>query len=187
MTTAPRPELPGEGTRTRRRAAMLRVDHAGEHGAVRIYEGQLAVLGTRPATARSAALIRDMAEQEASHLKTFDELLTAEGVRPTLLAPVWHMAGFALGAASALMGERAAMACTAAVESAIDDHYAAQAAELEAQDAPLKRTIERFRDDEIAHRETALKEGAEAAPAYPLLSAAIKAGCRLAIRLSERF
>ncbi|NWG45541.1 MAG: demethoxyubiquinone hydroxylase family protein [Alphaproteobacteria bacterium] len=180
------PARPGETAPRQRRAAMLRVDHAGEHGAVRIYEGQLAVLGQSPATARSAALVRKMAAQEEAHLATFDRLLGEERVRPTLLAPVWHVAGFALGAATALIGEKAAMACTAAVEEAIDDHYAAQSAELGAEGGALKDTIDRFRADEAEHRQTALAEGAERAPAYPLMSALIRAGCRAAIRLSER-
>jgi ubiquinone biosynthesis monooxygenase Coq7 len=180
------PDLPGEEGTKRKIARMIRVDHAGEHGAVRIYEGQLAILRGRAETARSAALIEHMAAQEEEHLATFNRLVRERGVRPTALAPVWHMAGFALGAATALMGEKAAMACTAAVEEAIDDHYAEQAESLGDEDPELKGVIERFREDEAEHRATALAEGAEQATAYPLLSAAIKAGCRVAIKLTER-
>src|SRR5581483_7522119 len=154
-----------------------------EYGAVRIYEGQLAVFDSRGNT-RTGAVIRRMAEQEQQHLETFDALINEGRVRPTALEPLWRVAGFALGAATALMGEKAAMACTAAVEEVIDDHYARQMARLD--DAELKAAVEAFRTDEIAHRETALAHGAEDAPGYRFLSAAIRAGCRLAIKLSER-
>lgn len=165
--------------------SMIRVDHAGEYGAVRIYEGQLAVLGNRASAKKTATAIRKMARQEQDHLKAFDSLINERRVRPTALAPIWHMAGFALGAATALMGEKAAMACTAAVEEVIDDHYASQIARIK-NDDDLKSRIEAFRADEIAHRDEAIARGAEEAPGYRLLSSAIKAGCRLAIKLSER-
>ncbi|HEX4533217.1 MAG TPA: demethoxyubiquinone hydroxylase family protein [Rhizomicrobium sp.] len=178
-----RPQSPGVAAREDVEA-MIRVDHAGEYGAVRIYEGQLAVLDARGNT-RAAATIRKMAEQEQHHLKTFDALINQRAVRPTALEPVWRMAGFALGAATALMGEKAAMACTAAVEEVIDQHYAAQVERL-GRDEPLRATVEEFRADEVAHREEALAHGAEQAPGYRMLSETIKAGCRLAIKLSER-
>jgi ubiquinone biosynthesis monooxygenase Coq7 len=162
-------------------AAMIRVDHAGEYGAVRIYEGQLAILGDTPAS----AAIRKMAAQEQRHLKAFDKLVNERQVRPTVLEPVWRIAGFALGAATALMGEKAAMACTAAVEEVIDAHYARQIERLD-HDPALKATVKDFRAEEIAHRDEALAHGAEDAPGYRLLSETIKAGCRLAIKLSER-
>jgi len=167
-------------------AAMIRVDHAGEYGAVRIYEGQLAVLGTDKSKSKTVAAIRHMAEQEQGHLKAFDALINERRVRPTVLEPVWRAAGFALGAATALMGEKAAMACTAAVEEVIDQHYAGQIERLGDADPALRQTVETFRADEIAHRDTALAFGAEDAPAYRLLSGAIKVGCRLAIALSTR-
>jgi ubiquinone biosynthesis monooxygenase Coq7 len=165
--------------------AMIRVDHAGEYGAVRIYEGQLAVFDTLNRTSKAADAIRSMAQAEERHLKTFDRLVNERKVRPTALEPVWRMAGFALGAATALMGEKAAMACTAAVEEVIDEHYASQLDRLHG-DAELKKTVQEFRADEVAHRDEALAHGAEQAPGYRLLSEAIKSGCRLAIRLSER-
>jgi ubiquinone biosynthesis monooxygenase Coq7 len=164
--------------------AMIRVDHAGEYGAVRIYEGQLAVLGVRKSA--SAEAIRHMAEQEQRHLKAFDALINERRVRPTALEPVWRVAGFALGAATALMGEKAAMACTAAVEEVIDEHYQSQVERLGEADPELKATVEDFRADEIAHRDEALAQGAEEAPGYRFLSESIKAGVRLAIKLSER-
>ncbi len=180
------PPRPGKAPSRDEVAGMIRVDHAGEYGAVRIYEGQLAVLGQRPSTARSGDLIRHMAAQEEEHLKTFDRLIAERGVRPTLLRPVWDVAGFALGAMTALLGEKAAMACTAAVEEVIDDHYASQEERLKGHDPELLGIVTRFRADEAGHRETAIQEGAEQAPAYRLLSETIKAGCRLAIRLSEK-
>jgi ubiquinone biosynthesis monooxygenase Coq7 len=174
--------LPGDLSDSELVARMLRVDHAGEQGAVRIYEGQLAVLGTTGA----GAVIRRMAAQEQRHLDAFNRLLPQRRVRPTVLSPVWHVAGFALGAATALLGERAAMACTVAVEDVIDEHYAGQVAELGAREPELKTMIEEFRREEVAHRDEGLAHGAEQAPGYELLSAAIKAGSRLAIWLSTR-
>jgi len=165
---------------------MIRVDHAGEYGAVRIYEGQLAVLRRRKDAAASVETIEHMAAQEQRHLKAFDRLVNERRVRPTALEPVWRVAGFALGAATAALGEKAAFACTAAVEEVIDEHYASQIAALKDQDEDLKATVEDFRADEAAHRDTAIAKGAEQAPGYKLLSEAIKTGCRIAIKLSER-
>ena len=162
---------------------MLRVDQAGEYGATRIYAGQLAVMGDR---APHAAEIAAMATQEAGHRARFDAMIARRGVRPTALQPVWNAAGFALGAATALIGPEAAMACTAAIETEIEKHYSAQLDELGDDDPELAATIAEFRDDEREHHATALAAGAERAPAYPLLSGAIRLGCRMAIRLSER-
>lgn len=164
-------------------ARMLRVDQAGEYGATRIYAGQLAVMGDR---APHAGEIAAMADQEHGHLRKFDALLAERGVRPTALQPLWSVAGYALGAATALIGPEAAMACTAAVEEEIDRHYTAQLEELGDSDPALSQMVSEFRDDERAHRDAALAAGAERAPAYPLLSGAIRLGCRMAIRLSER-
>jgi 3-demethoxyubiquinol 3-hydroxylase len=163
---------------------MIRVDHAGEYGAVRIYAGQMAVFGKRNSAAADA--IRHMAKQEDEHLARFDALIAERGVRPTLLQPLWHAAGYALGAATAMMGERTAMACTEAVEEAIDDHYASQLVQLGESDSDLTATIAKFRADEIAHRDTAIAHGSQKALGHTLLTGAIKAGCRLAIALSER-
>lgn len=163
--------------------AMLRVDQAGEFGATRIYEGQLAVMGDR---APHFAEIAAMAAQEAGHRARFDALIAARGVRPTALQPLWSAAGFALGAATALIGPEAAMACTAAVEEEIDRHYTRQLETLGDDDPELSAMIDEFRADEREHRAAALAAGAERAPAFPLLSGAIRLGCRVAIRLSER-
>jgi ubiquinone biosynthesis monooxygenase Coq7 len=182
MSESTERELPGDLPREDLIRRMIRVDHAGEYGARRIYEGQLAVLGRR----RDAEPIRHMAEQEKRHLDAFDRLLGERRVRPTALHPLWHVAGYALGAATALLGREAAMACTVAVEEVIDAHYQRQAAALGADDPELKAMIETFRAEEIEHRDIGLAEGAARAPAYGLLTGAIKAGSRIAIWLAER-
>ena len=173
---------------TKRLEQMLRVDHAGEHGAVKIYEGQAAVFKNSKKTANSAALVREMAEQEQEHMDHFDAVLIERKIRPTLFAPIWDVAGFALGAGTALMGEKAAMACTAAVEEVIDAHYAAQIDELKEKniEPELVKTLEKFRADEAEHRHTALEHGAENAPFYRLMRRVIKTGCETAIKVSER-
>jgi ubiquinone biosynthesis monooxygenase Coq7 len=161
---------------------LIRVDHAGEYGARRIYQGQLAVLkGTQ-----YEPIIQHMQEQEEAHLKRFSELVAERRVRPTALLPFWHVAGFVLGAATAAMGHRAAMACTVAVEEAIDEHYAAQEAELGEDEAPLRADIARFRAEELEHRDTGLEHEAELTPGYRALSAVIKLGCKVAIKVSEK-
>ena len=164
------------------RAQMLRVNQAGEFGATRIYAGQLAVMGDR---GPHAGEIAAMAEQEAGHNQRFDALLVARGVRPTVLQPLWSAAGFALGAATALIGPEAAMACTAAIETEIDRHYTEQLEELGDEDPELGAMIREFRDDEREHLDTAVAAGAERAPAYPLLFQAIRMGCRAAIAISK--
>lgn len=179
-----RPQAPGMARNTEIEE-MIRVDHAGEYGATRIYQGQIAVLEAVSRDDKALAAIRRMATQESRHLDRFNQLVNERQIRPTALSPVWDVAGFALGAATALLGSRAAMACTAAVEEVIDDHYGRQLERLDS-DPDLKQAIAEFRADEIAHRDEALAHGAEGAPAYRLLSDAIKAGCRLAIRLSEK-
>lgn len=163
--------------------AMIRVDQAGEYGATRIYAGQLAIMGNRHPVARKIA---SMAAGEERHLKFFNELMAERGVRPTALQPLWNVAGYALGAATALLGPEAAMACTAAVETEIDKHYSEQLAELGDRDPTLSEAIADFQADELEHRDEALASGAEKAFAYPVLSAAIRLGCRVAIAASKR-
>lgn len=170
-------------SRKANRAAMLRVDQAGEYGATRIYAGQMAVMGNRRPMARSIA---HMAAQEERHRAHFDAMMAERGVRPTLLQPLWKVAGFALGAFTAALGPEAAMACTAAIETEIDRHYAEQLDELGTKDPELSDAIRDFQAEEVDHRDTALAQGAEDAPAYPLLSGAIRLGCRAAIALSKR-
>lgn len=164
-------------------AAMLRVDQAGEYGAMRIYAGQLAVMGGRHP---DAAVIEKMREGERRHLATFDRMLAERRVRPTLLQPLWHVGGFALGAATALLGPKAAMACTAAVETEIDRHYSQQLEALGDRDPELSAHIRDFQADEVEHRDTAIEHRAEETPGYPLLSLAIRGLCRAAIKVSER-
>ena len=165
------------------RASMLRVDQAGEYGATRIYAGQLAVLRRN---APESKLIARMAAQEERHLKRFNALMAERRVRPTALQPLWKVAGFALGAATALMSEKAALACTDAVETEIDKHYADQLRQLGGDDPELASDIAEFQADELEHRDTARQAGAPHAVGYPLLTAAIRAGCRVAIGLSKR-
>jgi ubiquinone biosynthesis monooxygenase Coq7 len=167
-------------------AEILRVDHAGELGAVHIYRGQRAVMAAASGRGRIAGQLAEMEAQEAEHLARFDRLLTERRVRPTVMAPLWRLAGFALGAGTALLGEKAAHACTEAVETVIEGHYAGQIAELAERDPDLAAELSRFRDEELAHRDLAIEEGAREAPAHGLLSAVIGAGCRAAIKLSEK-
>jgi ubiquinone biosynthesis monooxygenase Coq7 len=170
------------GDRRADTASMLRVDQAGEYGATRIYAGQLAVL-RRNCT--EAKLIARMAAQEQRHLKRFDELIAERRVRPTALQPLWNRAGFALGAVTALISEQAALACTDAVETEIDRHYRGQLEALGEDDPELAADIEQFRADELEHRDSARSAGATKAIGYPVLTAAIRAGCRVAIALSK--
>jgi ubiquinone biosynthesis monooxygenase Coq7 len=164
-------------------ASMIRVDQAGEYGATRIYAGQLAVLRR---SSPAAKLVARMAGQEQRHLERFDRLMTERGVRPTALQPMWNLAGFALGAATALISEEAAMACTEAVETEIDRHYGRQLDELGDEDPELAADIAEFRAEELEHRDIARDAGAALAPAYPLLTAAVRGACRLAIAASKR-
>jgi ubiquinone biosynthesis monooxygenase Coq7 len=168
--------------RTRAMERMIRVNQAGEFGAKRIYAGQLAVMGDRTPAARSIA---HMAEQEERHLNAFDKMMAERGVRPTALHPIWNVAGFALGAVSAAIGPEAAMACTVAVETEIDRHYGEQLAEIGDSDPELSAMILDFQADELEHKATALAQGAERAPAYPLMSALVRISCRTAIAVSK--
>lgn len=160
---------------------FIRVDHAGEYGAARIYAGQLAVLGRSP----HGPQLEEMKAQEQVHLDAFSEMITQRRVRPTALLPLWHVAGFALGAVTAALGPKAAMACTVAVENTINEHYQAQREALGEDEAALSATVEQFRQEELEHRDTALAAGAEQAPGYRVLSTLIGAGCKAAIKLSE--
>ena len=165
------------------RASMVRVDQAGEYGATRIYAGQLAVL---PPNSSAAKLISRMAMQEQRHLRRFDQLVSERRVRPTVLQPLWNAAGFALGAGTALISEQAAMACTDAIETEIDRHYSSQLAALGSDDPELSANIAEFQAEELEHRDTAREAGAGQALGYPILTGAIRAGCRMAIELSKR-
>ncbi|HEU0118509.1 MAG TPA: demethoxyubiquinone hydroxylase family protein [Alphaproteobacteria bacterium] len=180
--TGRKPKLPGSRKLSAEVERMIRVDHAGEFGAQRIYAGQLSVLGK----SKIGPTIRHMAKQEDVHLAAFEKLINERGVRPTALHPLWHFAGFALGAVTARLGEKAAMACTVAVEDVIDEHYKKQLETLAEDEPQLKKLIKKFRDEEIEHKDIGLDEGAEDLPYYPLLKALIRAGSKTAIWLSER-
>jgi ubiquinone biosynthesis monooxygenase Coq7 len=174
--------LPGDLTKRGMIERMVRVDHAGEYGARRIYQGQIDVLGNGP----KGDVLRHMQAQEDHHLETFSRLIAERRVRPTALLPLWHLAGYMLGATTAAMGERAAMACTVAVEEAIDEHYRAQVAALGTDEIALRNTIEVFRAEELEHRDIGLANEAELTPGYKALSFLIKTGCKVAIAVSER-
>ena len=177
---------PGRGAMRARMAEILRVDHAGEFAAVKIYEAQRAVFdGVRGKEAIAADMVEMKAGEEV-HKARFDALLTQHGVRPTAMLPLWSLAATGLGAATALMGEKAAHACTEAVESVIEEHYADQIAEVADRDPALAAELQVFRDEELAHHDHAVEHGSREAPGYRVLSAVIRAGCRVAIKVSER-
>ena len=174
------------GPRAARLREMLRVDHAGEYAAVQIYRGQRDVFKNLPIKQKMTDLLEEMEQGEQEHLSKFNGLLANYKAPPTVFTPLWHLASYALGAGTALMGEKAAMACTAAVEEVIEKHYADQAEELGDTEPALKEAILQFREDELAHHDTAIEHGAEQAPGYGLLKAVIQTGCKAAIRLSEK-
>ncbi|RZF38894.1 hypothetical protein LSTR_LSTR012166 [Laodelphax striatellus] len=166
-------------------SSMIRVNHAGELGADRIYAGQMAVLGSTPVGPK----IQEMWDQEKAHKAKFEELISKYRVRPTVMVPLWNVAGFVLGAGTAMLGSKAAMACTVAVESVIVEHYNDQLRVL--MDDPdknkeLLQVIQKFRDDEQEHHDTGLDHGAEQAPFYRALTQVIKLGCKAAITVSKQ-
>lgn len=163
--------------------SMIRVDQAGEYGATRIYAGQLTVLGNR---SKIASKIAGMAAAEERHLACFDRMMVERGVAPTMLQPLWSVAGYGLGVITAMIGPEAAMACTAAVETEIDHHYGQQLDELGTSDPELSASVTEFRAEEVEHKHAALAAGAENAPGFMLMTMAIRLGCRAAIALSKR-
>jgi ubiquinone biosynthesis monooxygenase Coq7 len=177
---------PGRGETRRRLAEILRVDHAGEYGAVRIYQAQAAVFRNAPGKGALTADMEAMQAGEAVHKARFDALLTEHRVAPTALLPLWSLAATGLGTVTALMGEKAAHACTEAVESVIEQHYADQIAELSEREPALAAELTQFREEELDHHDHAIEHGSREAPGYRLLSAVIKAGCKVAIKVSER-
>ena len=179
------PPRPGHGASHRRLEEILRVDHAGELAAVHIYKGQSMVFADTPRRELSRQFSHMQGEEQV-HLDAFEALLREKKVRPTAMSPVWRLAALGLGVGTALLGEKAAHACTEAVESVIADHYAEQIAELEPSDPELAARLTQFRDDEIGHHDRAVDLGAREATGYPLLSALIKTGCRVAIKISEK-
>lgn len=177
--------LPGDPTKHEVIDEILRVDHAGERGAINIYKGQLEVLGNHPVIGPK---LREMLENEQYHYDTFTDLINKHQTRPTALMPLWDkLAYYVLGKGTALLGVEAAMACTDAVEDVIGKHYHSQLDQLnDKDDKPLKKIIKEFRDDELAHQDTAIEFGAKQAPAYGLLSTLIKGCCHIAIKASKK-
>ena len=162
---------------------IIRVDHAGEYGATKIYDGQIAIFGKNSKLGKT---IQHMADQEQEHIDKFNELILEHRVRPTALLPLWNVAGFALGASTALMGEKAAMACTVAVEKVIGEHYQEQLDLLGDDHKDLKKTISKFRDDELEHHDIGIEHDAESAPGYKIMSKVIELGCKTAIAISKK-
>ena len=162
---------------------VIRVDHAGEYGATRIYDGQIAVFGKNSKIGKT---IQHMANQEQEHIEKFKDLILEHRVRPTALLPLWNIAGFTLGAATALMGERAAMACTVAVEKVIGDHYGDQLKLLKEDQKKLKSTIKKFQKDELEHHDIGIAHDAEQTTGYTVLSKFIEIGCKTAIEVSKK-
>ena len=162
---------------------IIRVDHAGEYGATRIYDGQIAIFGKNSKIGKT---IQHMADQEQEHIDKFNELILEHRVRPTALLPIWNIAGFALGASTALLGEKAAMACTVAVEKVIGEHYQEQLDLLKDDHKELKKTISKFRDDELEHHDIGIEHDAESAPGYKIMSKVIELGCKTAIAISKK-
>ncbi len=161
---------------------ILRVDQAGEYGAVRIYAGQLAVLGCHKT-------IQEMADHEADHLRKFNQLLIEHKVRPTFFQPLWSIAAYGLGVISALGGEKMAHACTIAVETVIDDHYLEQQHQLdnEPQHAQIAQIVHECHQDELLHRQTAIEHGGQEAPYFQAVHTVVTAISKAAIWLSSRF
>ena len=177
---------PGPGQDKARLAEMLRVDHAGEFAAVHIYRAQRAVLEARKGKAEISDDLTEMEGHEQVHLDRFNALLNEHQVRPTAMIPLWKVAATVLGAGTALISEKAAHACTEAVESVIEKHYAEQIAEIKDRDPELAAELTQFREEELMHHDHAIAHGSREAPAYRLLSGVIKLGCKAAIKISER-
>ena len=162
---------------------IIRVDHAGEYGVTRIYDGQIAIFGKNSKIGKT---IQHMADQEQEHIEKFNELILEHRVRPTAFLPLWNVAGFGLGAVTAMMGEKAAMACTVAVEKVIGEHYQEQLNLIKDDYRDLKKTISKFRDDELEHHDIGIEHDAESAPGYKIMSKVIELGCKTAIAISKK-
>jgi 3-demethoxyubiquinol 3-hydroxylase len=176
-------KLPSDISLKKYIASCIRVNHAGEYGAKRIYQGQIAFTKNH----KSKNLIKHMQKQEEVHLEFFEQEIANRKVRPSLLNPIWHIGGFALGAVTAIMGEKAAMACTEAVEDVINEHYLEQLEALPDEEKYLKENIEKFRQEELEHKEIAINNGAQEAISYHPLTNGIKTISRISIWLAKRF
>jgi len=162
---------------------IIRVDHAGEYSATKIYDGQIAIFGKNSKIGKT---IQHMAEQEQEHIKTFEKLILKNHVRPTALLPLWNVAGYLLGVSTALMGEKSAMACTVAVETVIAEHYKNQIKQLGNDQKKLISIIKKFEKDELEHHDIGIKHDAENILGYNLMTKIISAGCKAAIAISKK-
>ncbi len=165
---------------------IIRVDHAGERGAIKIYEGQLLALKTFKQDEELKIKIEEMKEHEAEHLNFFNKELQKRNIKPTKLLPIWDILGVTLGFGTAMLGKKAAMLCTASVEEVIDDHYKNQTYKLKEDEKALKEKIVKFREDELHHKNIAYDHGATKEGLYGLLDKVIKTSSRIAITISEK-
>ena len=165
---------------------FIRVDHAGERGAIKIYEGQLLALNTFVKNEELKKIIEEMKEHEKEHCEYFENEIKIRNIKPTRLLPLWDLLGVALGFGSTILGKKAAMLCTASVEEVIQEHYANQIRELDASENKLKKKIIKFREDELHHKDIAYEEGATKDGPYSILDKIIKTGSKIAINISEK-
>ena len=165
---------------------FIRVDHAGERGAIKIYEGQLLALNTFVKDENLKKTIEKMKSHEKEHLDFFNKEIKKRNIKPTKLLPLWDLLGVGLGFGSAIIGKKATMLCTASVEEVIDEHYQNQINELDSDEKVLKEKIKKFRDDELHHRDVAYEQGASKKGFYSILDKIIKTGSKVAINISEK-
>ncbi len=165
---------------------FIRVDHAGERGAIKIYEGQLLALNTFVKDENLKKTIEKMKNHEKEHLDFFNKEIKKRNIKPTKLLPLWDLLGVGLGFGSAIIGKKATMLCTASVEEVIDEHYQNQINELDSDEKVLKEKIKKFRDDELHHKDIAYKQGASKKGLYAILDKIIKTGSKVAINISEK-
>jgi len=165
---------------------FIRVDHAGERGAIKIYEGQLLALNTFVKDENLKKTIEKMKNHEKEHLDFFNKEIKKRNIKPTKLLPLWDLLGVGLGFGSAIIGKKATMLCTASVEEVIDEHYQNQINELDSDEKVLKEKIKKFRDDELHHRDIAYEQGASKKGLYSILDKIIKTGSKIAINISEK-
>ena len=165
---------------------FIRVDHAGERGAIKIYEGQLLALNTFVKDENLKKIIEKMKSHEKEHLDFFNKEIKKRNIKPTKLLPLWDLLGIGLGFGSAIIGKKATMLCTASVEEVIDEHYQNQINELDSDEKVLKEKIKKFRDDELHHRDIAYEQGASKKGLYSILDKIIKTGSKVAINISEK-
>ena len=165
---------------------IIRVDHAGERGAIKIYEGQLLALKTLKQDEELKRKIEEMKEHESEHFEYFDKEIQKRNIKPTKLLPLWDLLGVSLGFGTAMLGKKAAMLCTASVEEVIDDHYQKQIKQLNSDEKNLKEKIKKFRNDELNHKDIAYEKGATKEGHYSILDKIIKTGSKIAINISEK-